>query len=372
MKKVMYGKILALSLALIQVTALSGCAKESAVEESTDNSSIFEPISGAETDEAQDSSQHNTTTTEEQTEDVQEDASADETQTENGQEETSTDESQPEESTAKSRQDGERFEGTIMLEGTEESVNYEHAVSSTIGYEIDYEYESLIRKSDSDTERFISIYDDADNPENYLEIKYLPQDVDATVSSVSDELSKDYEILADTYVLDNGLNCKCVDTTSAKGSADNPNLLQSVYIIPAADGSLVCTAHYTIESAEGFGHRFYYMVNTLVVLPRKADESISAGNITEDQAISAIQNYCYSNNPELENIVNEGEYPAYWEVSTNDEGEIVVLFRSYTGAILRYYINPSTGDTYVTEFVEGITENEERMDESFNVKDYMN
>ena len=35
-----------------------------------------------------------------------------------------------------------------------------------------------------------------------------------------------------------------------------------VYVIPAADGCLVATAHYTIESAEGFGRRFNYLMNT--------------------------------------------------------------------------------------------------------------
>ena len=33
-------------------------------------------------------------------------------------------------------------------------------------------------------------------------------------------------------------------------------------------------------------------------------------------------------------------------------------------------LNPVSGDTYVTEFVPGITADEERTDESFNVKEY--
>ena len=60
-----------------------------------------------------------------------------------------------------------------------------------------------------------------------------------------------------------------------------------------------------------------------------------------------------------------------WEIASSNDKEIVVLFRSYTGAQVRYYINPVSGDTYVTEFVPGITEDEERTDESFNVKDYI-
>ncbi len=51
--------------------------------------------------------------------------------------------------------------------------------------------------------------------------------------------------------------------------------------------------------------------------------------------------------------------------------QIVVLFRSYTGALVRYYIDPASGETYVTEFVSGITPEEERTEETLNVKDYI-
>lgn len=89
--------------------------------------------------------------------------------------------------------------------------------------------------------------------------------------------------------------------------------------------------------------------------------------ITEEKAITAIQNYCFSNNLDLEKIVEEGKYPVYWDIISSDDNQIVVLFRSYTGAQNRYYIDRSTGDTYVTEFVPGIMDEEERTDESFNV-----
>ena len=94
--------------------------------------------------------------------------------------------------------------------------------------------------------------------------------------------------------------------------------------------------------------------------------------ITDEQAIQAVQRYCYTQNPDLESMANAGEYPVYWDVSSRDEHEIVVLFRSYTGAQIRYYIDPASGDTYVTEFVPGITPEEERTEEVFNVRDYLN
>lgn len=92
--------------------------------------------------------------------------------------------------------------------------------------------------------------------------------------------------------------------------------------------------------------------------------------ITDEQALTAIKNYCYINNPDLEAIEKAGEYPVYWNITSSDEKQIVVLFRSYTGAEVRYYIDKNSGDTYVTEFVPGILTEEERTDESFNVKDY--
>ena len=38
---------------------------------------------------------------------------------------------------------------------------------------------------------------------------------------------------------------------------------------------------------------------------------------------------------------------------------------------MKYYINPSTGDVYVTELVPGIIDEEQRTDESFNIGKYM-
>jgi len=91
--------------------------------------------------------------------------------------------------------------------------------------------------------------------------------------------------------------------------------------------------------------------------------------ITDEQAVNAIRNYCCLENPDLESV-GEDEYPVYWEVMSSDENEIAVVFRSYTGAQKRFYIDRSTGDTYVTEFVPGIMDEEERSEETLNVRDY--
>ena len=106
------------------------------------------------------------------------------------------------------------------------------------------------------------------------------------------------------------------------------------------------------------------------ILPEVETAEAEEQLITDEQALDAIKSYCYMGNPDLESIVSAGQYPVYWDIASSDEKEIVVLFRSYTGAQNRYYIDRNTGDTYVTEFVPGITSEEARTDERFNVRDY--
>lgn len=97
---------------------------------------------------------------------------------------------------------------------------------------------------------------------------------------------------------------------------------------------------------------------------------VTVAKLSDEQALSAIKNYCCTINPGLGNIVKSEEYPVYWEIDSSDEHEIVVLFRSYTGAQNRFYIDRTTGDTYVTEYAPGITSEEQRTDESFHISDF--
>jgi len=93
--------------------------------------------------------------------------------------------------------------------------------------------------------------------------------------------------------------------------------------------------------------------------------------ITDEIALSAIKNYCFKTNPDLKDMAEKGEYNVSWDIESRDDKEIVVLYRSYTAAEVRYYIDIATGDTTVTEFVKGITPEEAATGESFNIKDYI-
>ena len=101
---------------------------------------------------------------------------------------------------------------------------------------------------------------------DYLEVKTSTEDADAVAASVCEMLSKDYEPSMSSFMLDHAGSCIRIDASAAKGGKVMPDLLQMVYIIPATDGCRIATAHYSIESAEGFGKRFRNMMDTFMVI----------------------------------------------------------------------------------------------------------
>ena len=100
-------------------------------------------------------------------------------------------------------------------------------------------------------------------------------------------------------------------------------------------------------------------------------ESQLESTLSDEQALAAVKEYCIESNPDLKDMLDSEDYTIYWEVESSEADEIVVLYRSYTGAEVRYYIDPVTGEAYVTEFVPGITEEEQRTDETVNVREYI-
>ena len=266
---------------------------------------------------------------------------------------------------APTRQNGERFETTIMLEGMEEKVNYEHIRNDTLGIEMDYDYEAFTRQSTPERERFVSSWDNPESPENYLEIIYSPENAETIAAFVSSRFSNEYDITRVTRNLTHVGECTRIEASVLKGTNRMADQIQAVYIIPAADGCRVASAYYVTAASEGFAHRLDYMLDTLAVIDKNGTSRLS-----DELALAAIRKYCIAQNPDLENIINAGEYPVYWDISSSDAHEVVVLFRSYTGAVNRYYIDRTTGDCYVTQAVPGVTAGEERLDERLNVWDY--
>ena len=238
------------------------------------------------------------------------------------------------------RQDGERFESAITLEGMEETVKYEHVRNETIGFEMDYDYESFVRHTEPVCDRFVSTYDDPEDPQNYLEVSFNAQDADTIAASVCASLSDDYDVIQESYTLDRAGSCIRIDASSAKDNKGTPDVLQMVYIIPAADGCRIATAHYSFESAEGFGRRFSYMINTLEIIDRNID-SADAADYGEQPAADTSEwtgrdfgelppedfytgaDYGELSPEELEGLVDDGESPADTsEWTGRDYGEL--------------------------------------------------
>ena len=163
------------------------------------------------------------------------------------------------------RQDGERFEDVIMLEGMEETVKYEHVKNETIGIEMDYDYENFTRQSGSASEVFISVYDNTDTPENYLELIYTTEDADSAAASIAESLSRNFNINKESRMLAKAGSCTCIDASATKDN-QTPDQMQAVYVIPLSNGSVIATMHYSFEAAEGFGRRFSEMLNTLSII----------------------------------------------------------------------------------------------------------
>jgi len=164
------------------------------------------------------------------------------------------------------RRDGERFQTVIVLEGMEEAVLYEHAVNTALGIEIDYDCDAFRRVSTSDCERFVSSYDDPAAPIDYFEVKRSAQDAGAVFAAISEELSKEYDLIVTPSTLEKAGSCIKVHASVIKGTDRMADRLQTVYIIPTADGCVTAAAHCTIESAEGFGRRTDYILHTLSIL----------------------------------------------------------------------------------------------------------
>ncbi|MBR4235517.1 MAG: hypothetical protein IKR85_05575 [Clostridia bacterium] len=167
--------------------------------------------------------------------------------------------------TGSARQNGERFEGVIMLEGMEETVNYEHIVNNALGFEMDYDYELLTRRSDAERECFVSVYDDADKPENYLVVTCSSLKAPEAAAAAGEALSKEYSIHVETDTLARAGDCIYIDASADVSGEYMPEHLQGVYIIPADDGCRIVTAHYAIEASEGFAARFRAMMDTFTV-----------------------------------------------------------------------------------------------------------
>ena len=98
-----------------------------------------------------------------------------------------------------------------------------------------------------------------------------------------------------------------------------------------------------------------------------SDPIASQNSISEEMAFEGVNNYCHSeydwevakDNPEI----------MYVEMGEETETEYQVVFRSYTGSFVYFYVNKSNGTTRLVEYVPTLNVEEEAG--SINIYDYL-
>ena len=97
------------------------------------------------------------------------------------------------------------------------------------------------------------------------------------------------------------------------------------------------------------------------------DSIASQNSISAEMAFEGVNNYCHSeydwdvakDNPEI----------MYVEMGEETETEYQVVFRSYTGSFVYFYVNKSNGNTRLVEYVP--TLNIEEDAGTINIYDYL-
>ena len=78
-------------------------------------------------------------------------------------------------------------------------------------------------------------------------------------------------------------------------------------------------------------------------------DSASQNNISEEMAFEGVSNYCHS---EYDwSAAEENSDIMYVEMGEETETEYQVIFRSYTGSFVYFYVDKSSGATRLTEYV---------------------
>jgi RNA polymerase sigma factor (sigma-70 family) len=96
----------------------------------------------------------------------------------------------------------------------------------------------------------------------------------------------------------------------------------------------------------------------------------SSDELTEDQAVTAVMNYCYEKDPTLYNMSQDDHF-YYWALTDSQGSEYTVTYRSYTGALIYFHVNKTTGEVTSTEYVPGIIDEESPGSDYFNAWDYL-
>jgi len=138
---------------------------------------------------------------------------------------------------------------------------------------------------------------------------------------------------------------------------------------------------YNMEvSMKVVSYLMFFIVTALLVTGCKATSNNLSGDsepaeitnlneidteLTLDKALEGVSNYChntYGYSPESSSM--------YVSIGEENENEYQVIFRSYTGAFVYFYVDKTNGNTRMVEVVPDLEIEEEAG--SINILDYLN
>lgn len=162
----------------------------------------------------------------------------------------------------------ETFKGIIMLEGTEEEVNY-RTYHSQFGYTMDYDVDRFTVTSENGIDTYIA---ENANPDlyPYVFIRITKSEYTEGKIEISGNIYVDDEKLNETLstnVPNDNVKIGDYDAIHFKFIDGNEwnSLVKHIYIIILEKNYYVIETNYFLEASEGYGVRIKAMLDTLVI-----------------------------------------------------------------------------------------------------------
>lgn len=172
---------------------------------------------------------------------------------------------EPDDAEPQARADGERFEGTVLIEGSEESVMCEHKIGS-FGYEIDFYYEQFEFSTGEGMDCYQWKNDDMNEmPKNIITISHAGNEAASLANSIADSMRENgfatVEVNSGELA---GMAAYVVSSSGYSGDLYGSDAIINTYVIPIdAENSLFVETQFTVESEEGVGARMLGMLSTI-------------------------------------------------------------------------------------------------------------
>ena len=153
-----------------------------------------------------------------------------------------------------------------------------------------------------------------------------------------------------------------------------------IALVAVLGATIVCACSVVWVNLKGFGipgattattEAPTSVVQSSDVISTSMLETLDDQDLLKDEdVLEGFENYLHFKIKDLDEILSEGKKPCTWGIASSDKNEIMIMFKSHTGSLLRYHVNRNTGKTYVTSY--SVEYNDYfRTKETLNIRDYL-